>query len=152
MPDYEQILQNLQAMAMMLPDREEFFSRAVRTLRQRVPHYTWVGIYWLKPDGETLTLGPWDGPAPTEHTEIPISRGICGAAVRESRTIVVDDVRADPRYLACFLTTRSEIVVPIFKDEKVIGEIDIDSDQVAAFTEDDQTFLNTIANLIASRC
>jgi L-methionine (R)-S-oxide reductase len=150
-PQYEEILENLRAMAVMLPDHHEFFARAVRTLRHRVPHYNWVGLYWLKEDGKTLALGPWDGPEATEHTEIPVSQGICGAAVREQRTIIVDDVRQDPRYLSCFLNTRSEIVVPIFKEGKVIGEIDIDSDSIAAFTEADRTFLEAVAEVLASR-
>jgi GAF domain-containing protein len=151
MVPYDGILENIQAMAVMLPDGDEFFSRVVRTLRQRVPHYNWVGIYRLKLDGKTLVLGPWDGPAPTEHTEIPVAQGICGAAVREARTIIVDDVNKDSRYLSCFLNTRSEIVVPIFKDDKVIGEIDIDSDGVAAFTADDRTFLESVAEVLSSR-
>ncbi|MHA2621156.1 MAG: GAF domain-containing protein [bacterium JZ-2024 1] len=149
--DYADILKNIQAMAVMLPDRNEFFDRVVRLLRQRVPHFNWVGIYWVKPDRQKLALGSWDGPEPTEHTEIPVTQGICGAAVREARTIIVDDVRRDPRYLSCFVRTRSEIVVPIFKDGKVIGEIDIDSDTLCAFSEADRVFLESVAEILASR-
>src|SRR6476620_10241044 len=103
---------------------------AVQTLEREVPDYTWVGIYLL--DGNELVLGPFVG-KPSPHTHIPLGRGICGAAAAEKATIVVGDVNADPRYLACSLETRSEIVVPILRGSDVLGEIDIDSDRPAAF-------------------
>ena len=78
-------------------------------------------------------LGPWKGPQATEHVRIPIGEGICGAAAASGVTEVVDDVNADDRYLACFVSTRSEIVVPIAYEGRVVGEIDIDSDEPAAF-------------------
>ena len=84
--------------------------RPSRLLKDGVPHYTWVGIYLL--DGDELVLGPFLG-KPSPHTRIPLGRGICGAAATEKATIIVDDVNADPRYLACSIETRSEIVVPI---------------------------------------
>ena len=98
-----------------------------------MPHYTWVGIYLL--DGDELVLGPFLG-KPSPHTRIPLGRGICGAAAAEKATIIVDDVNADPRYLACSIETQSEIVVPIMSGGEVLGEIDIDSDQPAAFGAD----------------
>jgi len=115
-----------------------------RLLRASVPHFNWVGVYMIE-DASTLVLKAWDGPAATEHVRIPIGQGICGLAAREARTVVVDDVNKDPRYLACFLQTRSEIVVPIFTNGKVVGEIDIDSDKPGAFTHQDQKLLETIA-------
>src|SRR3954454_20637221 len=84
--------------------------RVVEILKREMPHYTWVGIYLL--EGDELVLGPFVG-KPSPHTRIPIGRGICGAAAQERQTIVVDDVNADARYLACSLETKSEIVVPI---------------------------------------
>ncbi|HEY3225612.1 MAG TPA: GAF domain-containing protein [Planctomycetota bacterium] len=127
------------------------FARAAqetcRTLRAEVPHFNWVGVYMIE-DGDTLVLKAWDGPAATEHVRIPIGQGICGLAAREARTVVVDDVNKDPRYLACFLQTRSEIVVPVFSEGRVVGEIDIDSDRPAAFTEADRTLLESVADLL----
>src|SRR5215510_15442368 len=111
---------------------------AVRTLEREVPHYTWVGIYLL--DGNELVLGPFLG-KPSPHTRIPLGRGICGAAASEKATIVVDDVNADARYLACSIETKSEIVVPIMEDGDVLGEIDIDSDTRAAFGDADRKLL-----------
>ena len=122
---------------------------AVDVLYERFPHYDWVGIYWVDPTGRELVLGPWTGPEATEHTRIPIGTGICGAAAASGTTEIVDDVNADPRYLACFTTTRSEIVVPIFSDGAVIGEIDIDGSDPAAYTETDARFLEEVAALLA---
>lgn len=132
---------------------------SVRLLKARVPHYTWVGIYLV--DGEELVLGPFLG-KPSPHTRIPLGRGICGAAATEKATIIVDDVNADPRYLACSIETKSEIVVPIIATDNtehtdtpqggtVLGEIDIDSDQPAAFGEDDRKLLEAVAALLSTR-
>lgn len=123
-------------------------SRTVDTLKRRVPHYTWVGIYLL--EGDELVLGPFLG-KPSPHTRIPLGRGICGAAATEKTSIVVDDVNSDPRYLACSVETQSEIVVPIMRGDTVLGEIDIDSDQRAAFNDEDRRMLETVAALLAQR-
>ena len=120
----------------------------VRTLKAEHPDYTWVGIYLLH--GNELVLGPFVG-KPSPHTRIPLGRGICGAAAAERATIIVDDVNADPRYLACSTETRSEIVTPIMLDGDVLGEIDIDSDRPAAFGPDDRALLEQVAALLASR-
>ncbi len=121
--------------------------RVVDALHDEVAHYSWVGIYVV--DGDDLVLGPWRGPQATEHVRIPVGQGICGAAAASGVTEIVDDVNADSRYLACFASTRSEIVVPIHLDGTVIGEIDIDSDEPGAFGEDDRLFLERVATLIA---
>jgi L-methionine (R)-S-oxide reductase len=122
---------------------------AVDVLYERFPHYDWVGIYWVDPSSTELVLGPWTGPEATEHTRIPIGTGICGAAAASGQTEIVDDVNADPRYLACFTTTRSEIVVPIFHEGVVVGEIDIDGSDPAAYGEADARFLEEVAALLA---
>ncbi len=116
---------------------------ACRFLRDSFPHYRWVGVYRV--DGTDLVLDAWDGPAATEHTRIPIARGICGQAARENRTVIVDDVRAAPDYLACFVETRAEIVVPIRDGPTVVGEIDIDGDRVGAYDASDRAFLEGVA-------
>jgi putative methionine-R-sulfoxide reductase with GAF domain len=96
-----------------------------------------------------LVLGPWRGEQATEHVRIPLGKGVCGAAARTGKTEVVDDVSHDARYLSCFLSTRSEIVVPIKKRNNVIGEIDIDSDTPAAFDANDAVFLEKIATFLS---
>ncbi len=123
---------------------------SVDRIAARLPTYNWVGFYMLDPDDEnTLVLGPFHG-APTEHVRIPVSEGICGAAVAQAETVVIDDVSADPRYLACSLETRSEIVVPIYAHGKIVGEIDIDSHELKAFGGDDRRFLEECAALFGS--
>ncbi len=122
----------------------------VDVLHDRIDHYWWIGIYLV--DGDDLVLGPWQGPQATEHVRIPVGQGVCGAAATSGETEVVDDVNADPRYLACFPSTRSEIVVPIAHEGRVVGEIDIDSDRPAAFGDDDRAFLERIALQISPYC
>jgi GAF domain-containing protein len=129
-------------------DPIQAMTRAVEMLKHRVPYYTWVGVYLLS--GDELTLGPFLG-TPSPHTRIPVGQGICGAAAAERRTIVVDDVASDPRYLACSLETRSEIVVPILRGGHVIGELDIDSDEPAAFGERDRALLESVAAVLAEK-
>ncbi len=123
--------------------------RLAAALQSGFPHYTGVYFYWLKGDA-MLELVAYHG-RPTEHERIPVGQGICGRAAREGRTVVVDDVNADPAYLACSLETRSEIVVPVVRDGRVLGEIDIDSDVPAAFTAGDREFLEKLAGLIAGK-
>ena len=115
----------------------------VKLLNSAVPAYTWVGIYAV--EGADLVLDAWSGPAATEHTRIPIGKGVCGFAAKAGRTEIVSDVSKDPRYLQCFLSTKSEIVVPISAQGKVVGEIDIDSDQLDAFSSLDREFLEAVA-------
>jgi L-methionine (R)-S-oxide reductase len=123
-------------------DGPALHERVLDLLRAERPHYHWVGFYWV--DGDALQLGAFRG-APTEHVRIPVGEGICGAAAAENATIIVPDVAADERYLACFIGTRSEIVVPIRAGGRVIGEIDVDSDQPDAFGEEDRGILEAIA-------
>jgi L-methionine (R)-S-oxide reductase len=122
--------------------------RTVSILKESVPHYTWVGIYLL--EGDALVLGPYLG-KPSPHTRIPLGRGICGAAATEKATIIVDDVNADARYLACSIETQSEIVVPIMDGDRVLGEIDIDSDRGSAFGDADRELLESVAAFLSRR-
>jgi L-methionine (R)-S-oxide reductase len=115
-----------------------------RFLNHEFPHFRWVGVYRL--EGSTLVLDGWAGPQATEHTRIPVDKGICGQAVRENRTVVVDDVRTNPEYLACFLDTRAEIVVPIRSDGRAVGEIDVDGNTVGVFDATDRSFLESVAS------
>jgi GAF domain-containing protein len=129
-------------------DAVRAMERTVSILKHEIPEYTWVGIYLR--DGDELVLGPFLG-KPSPHTRIPLGQGICGAAATEKRTIIVDDVNADPRYLACSIETKSEIVVPIMLGPDVLGEIDIDSDRGAAFGSADRELLESVAALLAPR-
>jgi L-methionine (R)-S-oxide reductase len=129
-------------------EADEVLRRTVDVLHDRFDHYSWVGIYLV--EGDELVLGPRRGPQATEHVRIPVGEGICGAAAASGKTEVIDDVGSDPRYLACFPSTRSEIVVPIVYEGRVVGEIDIDSDRPAAFTGADREFLERVALLVSA--
>jgi L-methionine (R)-S-oxide reductase len=120
----------------------------VKLLNSAVASYSWVGIYTV--EGKDLVLDAWAGPAATEHTKIPIGKGVCGFAAKAGRTEIVSDVSKDPRYLQCFLSTKSEIVVPILNQGSVVGEIDIDGDQLDAFSSLDREFLEAVARKAAS--
>lgn len=146
--DREDLLTAIRSAVAAAPGRESAMQQVVRLLKDGVPYYSWVGIYVL--EGEELVLGPYIG-KPSPHTRIPLGNGICGAAATEKTTIVVDDVNADPRYLACSIETKSEIVVPIMLGGDVLGEIDIDSDQPAAFGARDRALLEPVAALLAER-
>ena len=147
-PIQEQTLTEIANATLAETNPQRALERAVEILKRLVPHYTWVGIYLL--EGPELVLGPFLG-KPSPHTRIPIGRGICGAAAREKQTIVVDDVNADERYLACSLETKSEIVVPILIGTRVLGEIDIDSDRPAAFGDEDRKLLEQVAAILARK-
>jgi L-methionine (R)-S-oxide reductase len=146
--DRDQLLAAIRSAVAAAPDPTSAMTQAVRLLKDGMPDYTWVGIYLL--DGNELVLGPYVG-KPSPHTRIPLGRGICGAAAAEKAPIIVDDVNADSRYLACSVETISEIVVPIMQSDEVLGEIDIDSDRRAAFGPDDLRLLQPIADLLADR-
>lgn len=125
----------------------DVMQRVVDFLYEQFEYYSWVGIYTVA--GRDLVLGPWRGEQATEHILIPIGRGICGSAAQSGKTEIVDDVSKDERYLACFLSTRSEIVVPIKHGGVVVGEIDIDSTTFSAFTQDDKVFLEKVASMLS---
>ena len=145
---YSDVLNDMRRALQQQPDANTAMEVAVQILKDRIPDYTWVGIYLL--EGDELVLGPFRG-KPSPHTRIPLGQGICGAAATAKTTIIVDDVNADVRYLACSIETKSEIVVPIMDGETVLGEIDIDSDRLAAFNSDDRELLEHVAALIAQK-
>lgn len=144
----DEIIGALSRAALGGADKDTILRLAVKLVHESSPKYNWTGIYLLQ-DNE-LYLHNFIG-APTPHARIPISQGICGAAARAAQTVIVPDVNADPRYLACSLETKSEIVVPIIKESKVLGEIDIDSHTPDAFGPEDRELLEAVAEALA-RC
>jgi len=145
---YDDVRETLSLAIEQAPTHLEALKQSVQILKDRMSDYSWVGIYLLE-DGQ-LVLGPFLG-TPSPHTRIPLNQGICGAAASQKQTIIVDDIDQDPRYLACSLETRSEIVVPILRGDEVLGEIDIDSDKKAAFGPADRELLETAAALLAKK-
>jgi len=109
--------------------------------------YNWSGIYRL--EGDTLVLDEYVG-ASTDHTRIPIGKGVCGTAVAEKQNQVIDDVRELSNYLSCSINTRSEIVVLIRDGDRILGQIDIDGHTVGAFDRSDELFLEEVATILAN--
>ena len=145
--DTEGILREIEAGASSLtPD--ELMQRICRRLSQ-LPDFNWVGFYMVVHEGGVpmLHLGPFVG-ALTPHTRIPLNQGICGAAVSQGQTIVVDDVNSDPRYLACSLETKSEVVAPVTANHQIVGELDIDSHAAAAFGAAERQLVERCAGLV----
>jgi L-methionine (R)-S-oxide reductase len=134
------------------PTAKDLMLQMVRLLHDRMLKYNWVGFYMLEPGAKppVLVLGAFEG-AMTPHTRIPLNQGICGAAASSGQTVVVDDVSKDPRYLACSLETKSEIVVPVFVRGKVAGELDIDSHFASAFTLEDQELVQFCAAVVGKK-
>ena len=128
----------------------EMMERICKKLNERMLKYNWVGFYMIDiKDPNLLVLGPFVG-AMTPHTRIGLNQGICGAAASKGLTVVVDDVSKDSRYLACSLETKSEIVVPVFVKNRVVGELDIDSHFLSAFGEEDQGLVEYCAKAVGA--
>lgn len=149
MRDHQDLIEAISDLDSKAASRHELMMEIVQLLRRERPYYNWVGFYLMEGPDE-LVLGPYAG-KPTPHVRIPLHQGICGAAASTGQTLIVDDVSADSRYLACSLETQSEIVVPIKRDGKMLGEIDIDSDSLGAFGEGDRRLLEEVAQLVARR-
>ncbi len=141
--DATQILRMLQATAAETRDRDELAATALRGLRDTLPQASWSGIYWL--EGQELVLGPFHGPA-TDHTRIPVGRGVCGTAVEEGADQRVDDVRERANYLACSASVRSELVVLIRARDTIVGQFDFDAEEVGAFDADDLCVVRAVAD------
>ena len=120
----------------------------VQWLDKEVSYYNWTGFYFMNDVKQQLEIGPYVG-AYTDHTVIPYGRGICGQVAVSGKTFEVPDVHAQDNYLACSLATKSEIVVPIYKGENRVGQIDIDSHELDPFTQEDHDLLEAVANFVA---
>ena len=151
MTPQQELAKELSTLAEAAQSPEDLMSVIVGRLQERLGHYDWVGFYMIEKGGTgedpMLVLGPYVG-AVTEHKRIPLNKGICGAAASSGRTVIVDDVSKDPRYLACSLETKSEIVAPITVKGEVVGELDIDSHTPAAFQADDRQLVEHCARLV----
>jgi L-methionine (R)-S-oxide reductase len=148
----EEVRAEVNALAESSSAAEDLMRAMAKLLHHKMLKYNWVGFYMLEPGAQppVLVLGAFEG-AMTPHTRIPLNQGICGAAASSGQTVVVDDVSKDARYLACSLETKSEIVVPVFAQGQVVGELDIDSHFPAAFTVQDQEFVQHCARLVGKK-
>lgn len=148
MRDFEAARRAIREALAACPDRDSATGKAMELIARHLPYYRWVGVYWL--EGDTLVLGPYVG-AQTDHTRIPVGRGVCGTAVAQNRNQLVADVRQLDNYLACSLETRSEIVVLIRDGQgAILGQIDADGHGVGDFDEEDEAFLGEVAARLAA--
>ena len=148
----EEVRKELPRLSSEARSADQLMEDITRLLFDKMLKYNWVGFYMLEPGANPpmLVLGHFQG-AMTPHTRIPLNQGICGAAASSGKTVIVDDVRSDPRYLACSVETKSEIVVPVFVREQVAGELDIDSHFPAAFGFEDRELVEYCAQLVGKR-
>jgi len=130
-------------------DKDEKLQAICKLLKDNVSYYDWVGFYWVNPkkQGELL-LGAYVG-EPTEHVRIPFGKGICGQAAETRKTLIVQDISKETNYLSCNAHVKSEIVIPIFKGETILGELDIDSHTLSPFTKEDIDFLKKTSEMVA---
>ena len=122
---------------------ESNLQELMNTLQQSTFHFDWVGIYKMNDDQKNLTLGPFAG-ADTEHKVIPYGRGICGQVAVSGNTLNVPNVQEADNYLACSIETKSEIVIPIYHNGKLVAQLDIDSHQYNTFTPEIEAFLGKL--------
>jgi L-methionine (R)-S-oxide reductase len=131
-------------------DRDRKLEAICNLLKDNVRYYNWVGFYVVnKERSAELVLVSYMG-EPTQHLRIPFGKGICGQAAMLRETIVVQDVSKEDNYLSCNSKVKSEIVVPVFRNDEVVGELDIDSHIASAFTLEDEAFLKDIVEMVSA--
>lgn len=149
MTRYQEILKLVGKLANSGGGRDDILGAVCFLLKDDVPHYDWVGIYFANDNTRKLTLGPYAG-EPTEHVKIPYGQGICGQAAETQDTQVVQNVKQQDNYLSCSPLVKSEIVIPIMKKGKFVAQLDIDSHAVNSFTDEDRSFLENICERLAT--
>ncbi|MEZ4874216.1 MAG: GAF domain-containing protein [Flavobacteriaceae bacterium] len=127
---------------------DERLTQVCTLLQDRIDYYNWVGFYFAHETEKTLHLKAFAG-EPTDHTVIPFGKGICGQVAESNANFVVPDVKAQDNYIACSLTVKAEIVIPLFKNGNNIGQIDIDSHTLDPFTQEDERFLEWVNGEVA---
>lgn len=129
-------------------DVSEKLQQICDLLKKSIHHYDWVGFYFKNGDKKELKLGPYAG-EPTDHTIIPFGKGICGQVAESNKNFIVPDVMAQDNYIACSITVKAEIVIPLFVNGENIGQIDIDSNTPDPFTQEDERFLEFVNEEVA---
>lgn len=144
-PSVETLLQEVDDILDNVVDRDAALMAISERLKERIYHYDWVGFYLVDDSGDHLTLGPYVG-ASTDHTRIPFGKGICGQVAESHQNMIIQDVNAEDNYLSCSIDVQSEIVIPIMKEGRFVGELDIDSHSKAPFTDKDTELLEGICS------
>ena len=146
---FRALLSDINNISSQKSDKSQKLWSICKLLQTKISYYNWVGFYLVDPASpQELVLGPYVG-EPTEHSRIPFGKGICGQAASQEKTFIVQDVSKENNYLSCSLDVKSEIVVPIFKNGKIIGELDIDSHDLEPFDENDNRFLDKVCGFVS---
>ena len=149
-PAHTKILKELQKYAEATGTAQTLMERTAKLLHEKMTRYNWIGFYLVDPaDAGYLVVGPFAGSF-TPNARIPLHTGLCGAAASSGQVVVVQDVSKDPRYLAGSTLIKSEIVVPMFVNKKLVGELDVESYFTDTFTKSEQEFIEACANVVAS--
>ena len=146
--DYNNLLQEIDVLVASGSAKSEILQNTCKLLKDKVYHYDWVGFYILDEKEAILNLGSYVG-KPTEHTMIPVGKGVCGQVAENKKLKIVQDVKQEGNYIACSLDVQSEIVVPILKEGFFMAEIDIDSHSPSPFTNEDEKFLTAVCLKLA---
>jgi len=142
------MINRIMRIAKSATSRIEKLQKICNEMKDNITYYDWVGFYLADQSKKELTLGPFSG-EPTEHTKIPFGIGICGQAAESREMFVIQDVAKETNYLSCSPKVKSEIVVPILKNDNIVGELDIDSHTISPFTDEDRKFLEQVCNTVA---
>lgn len=148
-PTYSPSLELIQSILQKDQAENHILEEICQAINENLEHYNWVGFYFMNHATRKLHLGPYVG-APTDHTIIDFGKGICGQVALSGDTFISADVNAEANYIACSIDVKSEIVVPMYQGEKLIGQIDIDSHKVNRFSEEDEQFLNAVNQSIVN--
>jgi len=145
----DELLLEFRKFAVTAPTVEVLMERVAKRLHEKMTRYNWAGFYLVDPaDANFLVVGPFAGSF-TPNTRIRVTVGLCGAAATSGKTVVVQDVSKDPRYLAGSSMVKSEIVAPIFAKKKLAAELDIESYFPNTFTKPDQDFVEACGRIVA---
>ncbi|MBL7915199.1 MAG: GAF domain-containing protein [Bacteroidia bacterium] len=142
---YESLLPQLKALVTGESNVVANLANLMAALKQSMDFF-WVGVYFVEND--SLVLGPFQGPVAC--TRIGFGKGVCGSSWKEQKVLIVEDVDAFPGHIACSSLSKSEIVLPAFKNNKVWLVLDVDSEKLAAFDETDQKYLGEVIKIIES--
>ncbi len=128
---------------------EKVLAEITKLLKREVDYYDWVGFYLVDDSQENLVLGPYEG-ASTDHTKIAFGKGVCGQVAVSEMSCIIQDISQETNYLSCSSNVRSEIVIPIMKNDVFVAELDIDSHALSPFTDQDSELLEAICNKLAT--
>ena len=147
--DFSIILREFESLFSNGGERQDILLNTCKLLKEKISHYDWVGFYILDQESRQLILGPYVG-KPTDHTNIPVGRGVCGQVAETGKIKIVQDVTREDNYLSCNIDVKSEVVVPVLKNGGFVAQIDIDSHSPSPFSKADEDFLNAICKKISS--